>query len=87
MWWHFWAIILSILFLSIAMLWCVVMCAMRCFYPQGTRGPKVRTFLPGTVKDLSGRPASEPDRYIMKNGELSWRDAEAPPPPREVYKA
>ena len=74
-------------FLSIAMLWCVVMCAMRCFYPQGTRGPKVRTFLPGTVQDLSGRPANEPDRYIMKNGELSWRDSEAPPPPQYVYKS
>ena len=85
MWWHFWAIMLSILFLSIAMLWCVVSCAMRCFYPQGSRGPKVRTFLSGTVKDLSGRPANEPDRYIMKNGELSWREKEAPP--QYVYQA
>lgn len=78
MWWHFWAIILSILFLSIAMLWCVVLCATRCFYPQGTRGPKVRALLPG-------RPAGEKDRYVMNNGELSWRETQ--PPPREVYHA
>jgi len=85
MWWHFWAIISSILILSIGMLWAVVSCAMRCFYPQGSRGPKLRTFLDGTVKDLSGRPANEPDRYVMKNGELSWRDSA--PPPQFVYQA
>lgn len=85
MWWHFWAIMLAILFLSIAVLWCVVRCAMSCFYPQGTRGPKVRTFSEGTAKVMAGRPKGEEDRFIMKNGQLSWGGGHAPP--REVYKA
>lgn len=75
--WQLWVTLASILALSIAMLCCVALCAMRCFYPAGSRDPKVRAFLPWRVAD---RPANEPDRYIMKNGELAWRDAEAPPP-------
>ena len=62
--WQLWVTLASILALSIAMLCCVALCAMRCFYPAGARD----------------RPANEPERYIMKNGELAWRDAEAPPP-------
>ena len=86
MWWHFWAIISSILVLSIALLWGVVSCAMRCFYPQGTRGPKVRTFNKGTVQDMSSRPGSNADPYIMNNGELAWGGGKQAPP-REVYNA
>ena len=86
MWWHFWAIIASILIISIALLWGVVSCAMLCFYPQGTRGPKVRTFNKGTVQDMSNRPKSEPDRFIMNNGQMSWGSGKQAPP-REVYSA
>ena len=68
MWWHFWAIMLSILLLSIAVLCCVVACATRCFHPQSTHSPTVR------------------DRYIMKNGELSWREGEPPPPLEDALK-
>ena len=71
MWWHFWVIISSILVLSIALLWGVVSCAMRCFYPQGTRDPKVRTFKKGAVQDISSLPESDPVRRLMKNGQMS----------------
>ncbi len=86
MWWHFWAIIGSIVIISLGILWAVVSCTQNCFAPEGTRGPKVRTFYNGAVADMSLRSKAEPDnRYIMNNGELSWKDPQAPP--REVYKA
>ena len=64
MWWHFWSIIGGILLLSIGTVWAVASCAMGCFYPQGSRGPKVRRFL--------GEPAKEADPHAVENGELSW---------------
>ena len=71
MWWQFWAVMLSILLLSIAMIWCVVLCAMRCFYPEGTRDPKVRALLPGRADD---RPAG-----AAAGGALSRRDGAGGP--------
>ena len=81
--WQLWVTLVSTFVVSIAMLCCVALCAMRCFYPAGTRYPKVRAFLPWRVAD---RPAGARGQYIVKNGELAWRDAEAPPP-REAYQA
>lgn len=74
--WQVWVALLCILVLSAAMICCVVLCATRCFYPAGTRGPKMRAFLPWRA---ARRPAGESGRYIMKNGELLWSDSEAPP--------
>lgn len=73
--WQFWVIMLSILLLSIAMLCGVVCCAMRCFYPKGSRGPKgLCCPKNGQVEDASGRPVSEPELRLTKNGELTWRE-------------
>lgn len=77
--WQFWVIMLSILLLSIAMLCGVVCCAMRCFYPKGTRGPKALCCpRNGKVGDSSGQPANEPELHLMRNGELAWKEQEVP---------
>ena len=85
MWWHFWAIIGSIVIISLGILWAVVSCTQNCFAPEGTRGPKVRSFyLQSDLLDKSTLPDTDPNRYIMNNGQLSWKNSD--PPPREVYK-
>lgn len=70
--WAFPLIIGGIL-IAICLLLCgVVCCAQRCFYPEGTRGPQVRTF------------GDDKDRYVGPEGKLSWK-GDVPPPPRVVY--
>lgn len=72
--WAFPVIIGGILLACLLMLCGVVCCVQRCFYPEGTRGPKVRTFGDGK------------DRFIGPGGTLSWK-SDTPPPPRVVYSS
>ncbi len=74
MWWTFPAIIGGIVVACFLLLCGVVCCVQRCFYPEGTRGPLVRTF-----GDNTGR-------YIGPDGKLSWK-GETAPPPRVVYNS
>ncbi len=74
MWWTF-PVIIGAIVLAIALLLCsVVCCVQRCFYPEGTRGPQVRTF------------GDDKDRYIGPEGKLTWK-SEVAPPPRVVYNS
>jgi len=75
MWWTL-PVIIGAIVLGLAILLCgVVCCVQRCFYPEGTRGPLVRTFGDGNE-----------DRYIGPEGKLSWKGKVAPPP-RVVYNS
>ena len=71
--WVFYAILASILVGCLLLLCCVVRCTQDCFYPEGTRGPKVRTFNDGNE-----------DRYLGPDGP-SWKKKQLPPP-QEVYR-
>jgi len=73
--WAFPVIIGGILLACFLLLCGVVCCVQRCFYPEGTRGPLVRTFGDGNE-----------DRYIGPEGKLSWKGKVAPPP-RVVYNS
>ena len=74
MWWTF-PVIIGAIVLAITLLLCsVVCCVQRCFYPEGTRGPQVRTF------------GDDKDRYIGPEGKLTWK-SEVAPPPRVVYNS
>ena len=74
MWWTLPAIITAVVLVIAAFLCSVVCCVQRFFYPEGTRGPQVRTFGDGK------------DRYIGPEGKLSWK-GDAAPPPRVVYNS
>ena len=73
MWWTL-PVIIGAIVLGLCILLCgVVCCVQRCFYPEGTRGPKVRTFNDGGE-----------DRYLGPDGP-SWKKKQLPPP-QEVYR-
>ena len=68
------AILGGIVLAIVVLLWCVVHCVRNCFYPEGTRGPKVRTYNDGGE-----------DRHLGPKGP-SWKQKQLPPP-QEVYRS